>query len=77
LAAHLLSLEQSLLFAAIAAALHLVAAEDVILFAGRALCAFQAADQQKRHAHSDQDGHHICMGCEPVDYAMHKACLPE
>jgi hypothetical protein len=54
-----------------------VAAENVILFAGGTFCAFQAADEKNRHTHSDQDGHDIRMGCEPVDYAMHKACLPD
>jgi hypothetical protein len=50
------------LFAAVALrlqALHFVVLEEVVLFAARAFRAFQAADEQNRHAHRYQDGQEI------------------
>ncbi len=48
------------------AELHLVPAEDVILFAARAVGALEAAHEQHRHSQGDQDGQHTCIRRNPV-----------
>ena len=51
--------------------LGVMAAEEVVLFAGGALGALQAADKEHRHAHGHQDGDGIFDGGEPLNQAFH------
>ena len=40
--------------------------EQIVLLARRALRAFQAADEQNRHTHRDQEGQEICVHRKPM-----------
>jgi hypothetical protein len=50
---------------------HLVAAEEVILFAGAAVRASQAADKEHSHAHRNQHGDHASVRRKPMNKVMH------
>jgi hypothetical protein len=52
-------------------ALHLVAAEEIVLFARWAVRAAQAADQQNCHTHRNQNGDHISVRRKPMNRVLH------
>jgi len=47
--------------------LHLVTAEEIVLFAAGAVSALQAADQKDRHAQGDNHSDGVSVGHEPVN----------